>query len=379
MTLLASRVSSRTKFFLGAMAAATVALAPQIALAQHGGGGGHFGGGGGGHFGGAPSGSHSAPAPASHSNSRPSASVRPPSAPVASTNVRNSVNAASRPALSGPFAESPATARGDAAVSAERIAALPHSTIGFPRSTMPGAEDWEPLTPSRGGVLSFSGQGHEIWQNMPGLTSPGGAAAHGTVAGSRPEVNELTAQPRMLPPTRSYPRPIPFGRGFGFFGPGFGFNPFLFGFGFGFGPYCDPYWNFGCDSFGYMGGYGGYGYYPYVYAPGAYASANGDADDSGQYSGSDNLAASNDTSATVTVLYLKSGESFAVTDYWLANGQVEYLTSFGGENSVGLDELDIARTVTENSARGVSFVLREGRDSAPAAAPPQDSSPAPQQ
>jgi hypothetical protein len=379
MTLSASRVSSRCRFFLGAIVAATLALAPQIALAQHGGGGGHFGGGGGAHFGGAPSGSHSAPAPASHSSSRPSASVRPPSAPVASTNVRNSVNAGSRPALSSPVAELPAPAgfaRGNAAVSSDLNAAPTHTTIGFPPSTSPGAEGWEPLTAFRGGVLSFSGQGHDIWQNLPGVTSPGGAAAHGTVAGSRPEVNELTAQPRMLPPTRSYPRPIPFGRGFGFFGPGFGFNPFLFGFG----PYCDPYWNSGCDSFGYVGGYGAYGYYPYVYDPGAYASANGDADDSGQYSGSDNLAASNDTSTTVTVLYLKSGGSFAVTDYWLANGQVEYLTSFGGENSVGLDELDIARTVTENSAHGVSFVLRSGPDSTPAtpAAAP-DSSPAPQQ
>lgn len=376
MTLSAARVSSRTKFLLGAMAAAALALAPQAMLAQHGGGGGHFGGGGG-HFGGAASGSHSSPAPASHSSSKPSAPVRPPWAP---TNVHNSVSAASRPALSSPFAESPAPegiARGDAAISAEPSPALPHTTtIGFPRSAAPGAEQWQVVTPSRGGVLSFSGQGHDIWQNSPGVTSPG-TAARGAVAGSRPAVNELSTHPRMFPPTRFYPNPILYGPGYGFFGPGFGFDPFFFDFGFG--PGCDPYWsNFGCSGFGYMGGYSGYGYYPYVYDPGAYAAANGGADDSGQYSTSDNLAASNDTSATATVLYLKSGGSFEVTDYWLADGQVEYDTSYGGENSVGLDELDIARTVTENSAHGVSFVLREGRGSAPAApAPAPDSSPAP--
>ncbi len=223
MTLSAARVSSRTKFLLGAMAAAALALAPQAMLAQHGGGGGHFGGGGG-HFGGAASGSHSSPAPASHSSSKPSAPVRPPWAP---TNVHNSVSAASRPALSSPFAESPAPegiARGDAAISAEPSPALPHTTtIGFPRSAAPGAEQWQVVTPSRGGVLSFSGQGHDIWQNSPGVTSPG-TAARGAVAGSRPAVNELSTHPRMFPPTRFYPNPILYGPGYGFFGPGFGFD-----------------------------------------------------------------------------------------------------------------------------------------------------------
>jgi hypothetical protein len=252
-------------------------------------------------------------------------------------------------------------AHGDTAVSTEPDVALPHTTIGFPRSSTPGAEHWEPLTSLRGGVLSFSGQGHKIWQD-----SAGRAAAPGAVAGLRPAVNELSRRPRMFPPRRFHPNPILFGPGFF----GFGFDPFFFGFDFG--PGCDPYWNnLGCNGFGYLSGYGGYGYYPYIYAPGAYATASGGADDSGQYSGSDNLAASNDTSATVTVLYLKSGESFAVTNYWLADGQIEYVTSYGGENSVGLDDLDIERTVTENSGRGVSFVLRPGASSAPAAPAPQ--------
>jgi hypothetical protein len=259
-------------------------------------------------------------------------------------------------------------------------------TIGFPPSS--AAERWQPV---RGGVLSFSGQGHEIWQNSPHVSSPRVAAVPSAFAGSRPFATELPARPRIFPPGRFRP-PIFFGPGFGgfgFFGYGFGFDPFFFGFG----PGCDPFWGFGCDGFGYMNGYGGYGYggyYPYVYTPGAYANTDNGPDDSGQYSTPDNLAASNDTSATVTVLYLKSGRSFEVTDYWLADGVVEYVTSYGGENSVDLDELDIRRTVTENSARGVSFLLRPGPSLAPtsSAAPPApmpatspmpDSSRAPQQ
>jgi len=242
-------------------------------------------------------------------------------------------------------------------------------TIGFPPSSAPGAEHWQPVTPLYGGALSFSGQGHDIWQNPPSVT-PGPSAAPSAFAGSRPAANELSARPQMFLPRRRPPIVYPiYG---GYFGNGFLYNPFLFGFGFGGCDPFDPFWNFDCNAFGYMGGYGygsGYGYYPYVYAPSPYATANDASDDSGQYATQDNLAASNDTSAAVTVLYLKSGTSFAVADYWLDDGKLEYVTPYGGANSVDLDELDIPRTVTDNAARGVSFVLRPEPGPAPAAPP----------
>ena len=60
------------------------------------------------------------------------------------------------------------------------------------------------------------------------------------------------------------------------------------------------------------------------------------------------------------VLYLKDGSSYAVTDYWLADGKVHYITSYGGENAVDQNDLDLQRTVNENAAQGLTFTLRPG-------------------
>jgi hypothetical protein len=67
----------------------------------------------------------------------------------------------------------------------------------------------------------------------------------------------------------------------------------------------------------------------------------------------------------VTLLALKDGTMYGVTDYWLDHGQLHYLASYGGENSVPLDRVDIDKTVELNSANGAGFNLR----SAPAARP----------
>jgi len=58
------------------------------------------------------------------------------------------------------------------------------------------------------------------------------------------------------------------------------------------------------------------------------------------------------------VIYLRDGSSYGVTDCWLRNGNLHYLTNYGGENTISADMLDLQRTVDENAARGVSFVLR---------------------
>ena len=51
-------------------------------------------------------------------------------------------------------------------------------------------------------------------------------------------------------------------------------------------------------------------------------------------------------------LYLKDGTSFAVSDYWLADGKLHYVTSYGGDNAVDESQVDLQRTVNENAARG---------------------------
>jgi hypothetical protein len=373
MTLSPSRVSSRSGFLLGAVAAALFALTPQIALAQHGGGGGghagggggHFGGGGGGHFGGSSGGSHASaakPASTSHSSSKPPATFRPPSAPATQASVHNGASdnfgAGSRPlSFSG-------TPSGPAALS---DAATPHTTIGFPPSS--GADVGHSQLLVHGGVLSFSGQGHDIWQNPPNA-----------LAGARPFANAIPAYPRMFPPVR---RPPIFFPGYGGYGTGFIYNPFLFGFGFGFGLNCNPFfwdqwdaWNTGCNSLGYWGPYSG-GYYgagAYLGASG-YGGADAGSDTSQGYSqyAPQNSAPDNSEGVTTTVvmLYLNDGTSFAVTDYWVADYKLHYVAE-GREGALDLDQIDVQRTVDMNASRGVTFSLKP----APAAAPsPQPAAP----
>jgi hypothetical protein len=62
-------------------------------------------------------------------------------------------------------------------------------------------------------------------------------------------------------------------------------------------------------------------------------------------------------SETVTVLYLKNGYSVGVTDYYLERGDLHYMTTYGGEDSVPIGQVDLQRTVNENASMGVAFVL----------------------
>jgi hypothetical protein len=170
----------------------------------------------------------------------------------------------------------------------------------------------------------------------------------------------------------------PFFPSFGF---GFG-SPFGFGFGFG----CDPFWGWwGCppgygfgfgygagfgygDGFGYFGGGSGYGYggsdmnfQADAIAPNAgndnMSSPDGDA---GIWQNApDNTSQADDAKAQpYVVIFLHDGTSYAVSDYWLAAGKLHYVTSYGGENSVDANQLDLQRTVNENAAHGIDFTLR---------------------
>jgi len=69
----------------------------------------------------------------------------------------------------------------------------------------------------------------------------------------------------------------------------------------------------------------------------------------------------------ITMLVLKEGISFAVTDYWVENGKLGYLTTYGRQNIIYLAQVDLDQTVKLNSLRGVPFVLR----ARPASTPPQ--------
>jgi hypothetical protein len=57
------------------------------------------------------------------------------------------------------------------------------------------------------------------------------------------------------------------------------------------------------------------------------------------------------------LLYLKDGSMYALTNYWVAGGKLHYVTSYGGENAIEMDLVDVQHTVDVNSKRGVTFVL----------------------
>lgn len=60
----------------------------------------------------------------------------------------------------------------------------------------------------------------------------------------------------------------------------------------------------------------------------------------------------------LTLLVLKDSTIFAVTDYWLEEGRIFYLTSTGRQDSVAVRDLDWETTAQLNAERRVEFVLR---------------------
>jgi hypothetical protein len=342
------RGMTRHGIFATFLFAATLAFAPLPAFAQHGGGGGggggsHGGGGGGGggsHASGggshatgssAGSGSGSAHAPASN------AGASGGNAGTSANHWWNPFHGSSTASSAQPGTNG--SASGDH-TNAERFAA--------------GNNSWQE-PPARG---------------MRGTTTPG---AGNNVRGAATNPRAAVSGPPHIPVIPR--RPIVFAPFFPFYpGFGFGFGGLYYG---AFGP-CDPFW--GCYGYGYGYNGMGYGYYGGGFSSGygadlSYSGAEDNSPSEDMTQSSDTipslLAQSPDTSQeqeaanpgpatrpVTAVLYLKDGSSYAVTDYWLTDGKIHYITSYGGENSIDQSALDLQRTVNENAAQGMTFTLR---------------------
>lgn len=66
----------------------------------------------------------------------------------------------------------------------------------------------------------------------------------------------------------------------------------------------------------------------------------------------------------LVLLFLRDGTAYSVTDYWFVNDEVHFTPlEEGGTKSVeqviGLDELDLQKTIDVNSRRGFRFVRRD--------------------
>jgi hypothetical protein len=253
---------------------------------------------------------------------------------------------------------------------------------------------------------SFSGQGHEIWENaamarnvVPSTralsnihtsfaNSVAGNSAlrrNATVFGTSRVAVGPTSGTRVFsvsPGANRFagwraPRSgFPFNR----FGGGFRRGCWNCGFRFGFGFGWWPGWGFGWPWFGFWNwglnwnspwwGWPGYGYYG---SPTGYISAHS-YDDSYSYSvppeSYSNLSAPAAQSlpeavaaADITVpviLYMRDGPSYSVRDYWISGGQLHFVLLSGIESAVEMDRLDVQRTVDENAKSGVQFVLKPG-------------------
>jgi hypothetical protein len=59
----------------------------------------------------------------------------------------------------------------------------------------------------------------------------------------------------------------------------------------------------------------------------------------------------------ITLLQLRDGSMYGLTDYWVKDGELHYRTTYGGENSLPFERIDFEKTVQLNADRDVPLVL----------------------
>lgn len=57
------------------------------------------------------------------------------------------------------------------------------------------------------------------------------------------------------------------------------------------------------------------------------------------------------------LLQLTDGSMYGLTDYWVVEDRLRYLTDYGGENSIPLSRIDFDKTNQLNAERGVKFYV----------------------
>jgi hypothetical protein len=263
-----------------------------------------------------------------------------------------------------------------------------HVTIGFP----PARGAWNRAASSnRGAPVTFAGQGDAIWRSASGRGSE--RSSTGRQAQSSPHTGQWQAYVgERGGRDRDHFHDHHFrgrwfygGDDFGFFG-----YPF-YGYGVGLFSDCPDWLSSDWESQGYYSGdcgaYTGSDYQGAAIAAygadqgysshgtpqadtqqifGGYAGRNPSEMAAGR-SGFSDARNGNGTAAVDgnggsqqpdTLLYLADGTNYAVTNYWLAGGDLHYMTSYGAEDSVPIGQINLQRTVDANAAQGVQFILR---------------------
>ncbi len=381
------------QLLLSILAACALAVSPEIAFGQRGGGGshgvGHVGGGGGGHSSGGISRAEGAVAPRPRPTVVGGRGASPSGSPEHAGSAMASSSEIARQ-VSGHIGSNAArTAGGEQ----QRAESTPRNvTIGFP----PRSPDEPRVSLSASGTrTTFTGEGNHFWEEqarhaptvahqqramapVPVPTTPqaplvprdDAQPASATKQTSRDRTRAMATlsigrpgvigPPHIWPPRKRSPRST-YGA-FGFFGFGFGYSSP----GLGLGAECDSFSPEplapDCNTLGYWNGYSDY-------------DVNNDA-------GVDQTDAAQDTEQApqeppsvyvpapetsperienekaLVMLYMKTGTVYAVKDYWIADGKLHYRPSYGGENTIEMDDLDLQQTVGVNAKSGVNFTLR---------------------
>jgi hypothetical protein len=131
-------------------------------------------------------------------------------------------------------------------------------------------------------------------------------------------------------------------------------HAFCSGFRFGFASplFCDPLFGFGrCSPFFGLA----FGFQDDFFFAGAEPQdvASGTSD----LGSTPTESSTNDAVQAITLLRLKNGWMYGLTDYWVEGNDLHYVTNYGGKNSIPLDQIDLATTIRLNSERGVEFSL----------------------
>jgi hypothetical protein len=338
--------SSWLSFLPAIFFAGVLALAPQPAFAQHGGGG------GGGHSGGGGGGSHSSGG--GHISGGSHASVSHGSGAASGSAVHSYGGGTYRSSLSA----------SDAAIANHN--AVTNRWVDPPSR---GSNSSRSMAPSARPVFT------------PASRSMAGHRRIGPFETFAPDSLQIFGRRRF------FGNPFFFGgscfNGF-FIGP-CGFGP-GFGFGFGFGSGFFGPWGWDNDGFNDFQSYG------YPYEPSMSADIEARVDNQPTYEdaapyyrnefvpyepGTEPSGPAAAPNAPFVMLYLNDGTVYALTNYWVAGGRLHYVTQYGGENSVAMDQVDMQRTVDVNAHRGMTITLRPRDENAPAPTAPKEPAPQP--
>lgn len=60
----------------------------------------------------------------------------------------------------------------------------------------------------------------------------------------------------------------------------------------------------------------------------------------------------------ITLLQLTDGSMYGLTDYWVVDDGLHYVTDYGASNSIPLDRIDLDKTNQLNANRGVKFFIQ---------------------